>query len=121
MFISVNPDETQGTIKYEYMPLDIPLTPRQTDEWIFSTIQSMQNPGNPIKYAYQKTIYWYLDIYSCVLVRRNRRWFESAVPIIENAWQTIEKERVEGHQHRAPKTRQKAPAKGLVLEIVKLE
>jgi hypothetical protein len=50
-----------------------------------------------------RTIYWYLDQYSCVLVRRNRLWFEEAVPILQRLWETIEKERETGYEHRAPK------------------
>ena len=115
-------DTQTCSVKYEYMPLDIKLTPRLTDEWIFSTIHRVEKESE--SHQYQKTIYWYLDIYSCVLVKRNRRWFEAAAPIIENAWKTIEKERVEGHSHRAPKSRAndgKRISKNLLLEIVKMD
>lgn len=113
-------DSQTYSVKYEYMPLDINLTPRLTDHWIFSTISRIEKEME--SYQHQKTIYWYLDIYSCVLVKRNRRWFEAASPIIENAWKTIEKERVEGHAHRAPKTREgKRISKTLLLEVVKMD
>ncbi len=51
------------------------------------------------------TIYWYLDELSCVLVERNRQWFKSAVPEIENTWNTIINERETGYRHRAAKKR----------------
>jgi hypothetical protein len=36
-------------------------------------------------------------------VRRNRLWFEEAVPILQQVWETIENERESGYEHRAPK------------------
>ena len=44
-----------------------------------------------------------LDEYSCVLIQRNRQWFSNAVPKIEEIWRIIEKERIEGYEHRAVK------------------
>jgi hypothetical protein len=38
-------------------------------------------------------------------VKRNRKWFSAAVPKIEEAWATIEKERISGYEHRASKKR----------------
>ena len=50
-------------------------------------------------------IYWYLDEYSCVVIKRNRFWFSKALPIVKDIWNTILKERVEGYEHRAAKKR----------------
>ena len=52
-----------------------------------------------------KTIYWKLDEISCILILRNKKWFYSAKPMIENLWNIVLKERDEGYQHRAPKKR----------------
>ena len=52
-----------------------------------------------------KNIYWKLDQLSCVLVMRNKLWFEYAKEELYAIWQIIEKERVEGYEHRAPKKR----------------
>lgn len=52
-----------------------------------------------------KNIYWKLDQLSCVLVMRNKFWFESAKPELYAIWQTIEKERIEGYEHRSPTRR----------------
>ena len=38
-------------------------------------------------------------------MKRNRKWFSAAVPKIEDAWATIEKERISGYEHRASKKR----------------
>jgi len=85
---------------YEYMPLDIELTKEKIEEWVLEKRAELKDNCN-----LYKTQYWYMDQYSCVLVERNRFWFESAIPKIENFWRTIEKERVSGYEHRAPKKR----------------
>lgn len=36
-------------------------------------------------------------------MKRNREWFQNVVPQIENTWKIIEKERVEGFEHRSSK------------------
>jgi putative phage-type endonuclease len=56
-------------------------------------------------YVLSQCDYWGLDQYSCVLIKRNRAWFEAAIPQIESIWRTIERERVTGCEHRAPKKR----------------
>ena len=39
-----------------------------------------------------KTIYWKLETYSCILVERNRSWFEHNIGQLENVWNIILKE-----------------------------
>jgi len=46
-----------------------------------------------------------LDEYSCVLIKRNREWFQSVLPQITKIWGIIELERITGFAHRAPKKR----------------
>jgi hypothetical protein len=104
--------KVQYQIVYKFMPLDIPLTKRNSSEWIENVKTEMEVEEN---YIWKETQYWYLDIFSCVTVRRNTRWFHSVVPIIENVWNTIIKERENGHQHRAPKKRQMKP-EGSILQ-----
>jgi hypothetical protein len=82
---------------YKFMPLDIPLTLEDTQRWIESTVIA--------EHRLHETKYWYLEIFSCVTVRRNRRWFQTAVPQISQIWDTILNERENGHEHRAPKKR----------------
>ena len=85
---------------YKYMPLDIVLEENTVNEWIFQ----MRNEVNEEWLLYE-THYWYLDEFSCVLVRRNEKWFEAALPKIKETWETILKERIEGYEHRSPKKR----------------
>jgi hypothetical protein len=42
------------------------------------------------------TNYWYLAEFSCVLVKRNRLWFETAQPKISDFWDIIQMERLNG-------------------------
>jgi hypothetical protein len=86
---------------YEYMPFDY-LDVDTQEAWILNTISRFDTPN----YIWIRNIYWKLDQYSCVLVRRNKLWFNSyAAPQIELVWRTIERERVGDYSHRAPKKR----------------
>lgn len=102
--------QTSGVPKYVYMPLDIELTKESIEQWIETTRNKLRR-----SWSLYSIDYWYLEKLSCVLVERNQQWFKSAIPIIEETWNTILKERETGYQHRAAKKRQiKAPG----LEIV---
>jgi len=85
---------------YEYMPLDVPQDKKTVDIWV-NDIRTMHRETHTL----YTTDYWYLDEFSCILVKRNRNWFNSALPKIEEAWKIIEIERVIGYEHRAAKKR----------------
>jgi len=59
-----------------------------------------------------KNIYWRLEEVSCVLVLRNRKWFQDNIGQLENVWNTIVKERETGFAHRAPMRRSKKETYG---------
>jgi len=107
--------EYSGIPRYEYMPLDIPLTEANVNEWIETTRHKLRR-----SWSLYTPIYWYLDQLSCVLVERNRLWFQEAFPIIENTWKTIEAERINGCEHRAPVKKAVKPIP-LSLEVVSQE
>jgi hypothetical protein len=54
-----------------------------------------------------RNIYWWLDEHSCVLVPRNKGWFEFVKDDFQKIWDIILKERVTGWDHRKPKKRVK--------------
>jgi len=54
-----------------------------------------------------KTNYWKLDEISCVLVLRNKLWFQKAQPYIKILWDIISIEKYQDFSHRAPKSRKK--------------
>ena len=44
---------------------------------------------------------------SCVLVCRNRQWFEDNIAELKSLWDTVVLERVSGFEHRAPNRKTK--------------
>jgi putative phage-type endonuclease len=99
-----------GVPHYVYMPLNISLEKEAIEEWIEETRTQKRR-----SWSLYSTIYWHLDELSCVLVERNRQWFKSSIPEIENTWNTIVDERETGYEHRAAKKRIIKPP---TLEIV---
>lgn len=81
---------------YEYAPIGA--TPYEFDKWEAEMFAKHER----LRSVWVRTIYWYLDEYSCVLVRRNRLWFEEAVKVLAGVWAMIEEERETGYEHRAP-------------------
>ena len=88
---------------YEYAPLEI-------NEKAFEIWQNkiMENHKDS---SWIKNIYWKLDEVSCVLVLRNKIWFNAAFPEIEKTWDLIQEEKINGYQHRAPKRKEKTKIK----------
>jgi putative phage-type endonuclease len=97
---------------YEFKPLMLNDDDEETI-WEEETIRNYEANG----YKWITNIYWKLQVFSCVLVLRNRFWFNSSVPQIRELWGTVERERVEGYDHRAPKSRN---VKKTSLEVIKI-
>ena len=86
---------------YEYAPIGI--THEEYEIWEQEIFAKHEKAGN----FWTKNIYWHVDQYSCVLILRNRLWFQAAIPVLQQVWTTIEKERKTGYAHRAPKKKTK--------------
>ena len=84
---------------YEYSPFNA--TEQEYKQWESDIIKKNDNK------TWLEDIYWRLDEISCVLVLRNRRWFENIVGQMQKIWDTILFERVNGYEHRAPRKRAK--------------
>lgn len=97
-FIERNVPNSKPT--YKYMPLDVPIDKQTVDLWISNMKDEVRE--HLVLYTAK---YWYLDEFSCVLVRRNCLWFEAALPKILDTWDTILKERETGYEHRMAKKR----------------
>ena len=52
---------------------------------------------------YLLELYTKLDEFSCILVLRNIKWFNSIIENIQSFWNIIEYEKENGYEHRAPK------------------
>ena len=83
---------------YQYAPLEI-ATKQEFDQWFEQIIHTYD------AITWIKNIYWRLEVYSCVLVLRDKEWFKKAVVKIEELWKIVETEKVTGYEHRAPKRR----------------
>jgi putative phage-type endonuclease len=89
----------EGKPHYVYKPLSITDT-EQIRIWEETTMEQTDM-------MWIKNYYWKLDIFSCVLIMRNRKWFEDNICQIEKVWKIIEEERITGYEHRAPVKRVK--------------
>lgn len=95
----------EGKPFYAYMPLDL-IHPEDIKQWEENNVDYYQS--EPYNYTYMKNIYWKLAIVSCVLVSRNKIWFKNNIEEMAELWQTIEKERISGYDHRAPNRKVKS-------------
>ena len=92
--------DDKGSLIYEYAPLYI--TPEDYLVWEEEILNKHSD------HEWIQNIFWRLDQYSNILVLRNKLWFAEALKKIAELWQFIEKERITGYEHRAPKKRKTA-------------
>ena len=90
-----------GKPSYMYSPLDLLKSSSKLEKWEEKTRIDMEEQG----FLWIKNIYWKLDELSCVLVKRNSRWFNTVVPTMEKTWNTVLHEREHGYEHRKPAKR----------------
>ena len=83
-----------GNIHYEYAPLYI--TKEEYDNWE----KYILNKNHDKEWI--QNIFWKLEKYSNILILRNKLWFDSVVPQLQDLWNTIINERFTGFEHRAP-------------------
>ena len=74
------------------------------EQWAYEINEKYLEDANVI---WIRNCYWRLAKMSCILVPRNRQWFADNIAQLETVWRIIEKERVTGYAHRAPKKREK--------------
>ena len=86
---------------YAYQPLHL-FSDEEVTTWQEETITLYES--EPYQYSYTKYIYWRLEQLSCVLVLRNREWFQNNIGQLGKVWKIVEAERVTGYEHRAPKS-----------------
>jgi hypothetical protein len=94
----IDEGNTNSPPTYVYSRMDLTIDINIVQKWI-----EYEKGLETDKFVLINTRYWYLDEYSCVLVKRNTAWFNAALPMIKDVWDTIEKERIAGYEHRAPK------------------
>ena len=92
-----------GVPIYEYMaPIKADLEEQGAriivETWKDETIRRATSSGKILV----EVQWWYLELASCVVIPRNREWFQSVLPTFTTLWETIEKERISGWTHRMP-------------------
>jgi len=85
--------------EYYYPPVDC--SKDEFEEWFDTLLDEKKNM------TWVNNIYWYLADYSCVLVPRNKKWFNAVYNTLKEVWDTVLKERVTGYEHRKPKKQKK--------------
>jgi putative phage-type endonuclease len=96
-----------GRYSYKYMPLDV----QNYETFLMWREDMLLQRGVG---TFTKTIFWKLEVFSCVLVPRNKQWFESNIPRMTAFWEIVKREKTEGCEHRAPN---KKPKSTLLTEI----
>ena len=92
----------EGKPNYVYKPLLMDFEEFE-NVWEKAQIEKYESLGM----TWIKNIYWRLAEVSCVLVLRNRKWFQDNIGQLEEVWNIILKERKTGCEHRAPNKRAK--------------
>jgi hypothetical protein len=90
-----------GNPYYVYKPMNI-ITYTEFQKWEEENMNELNND-----YTWIKNLYWRLDCLSCVLIKRNKKWFNENIHFLEEIWKTIEYERINGYEHRAPNKKNK--------------
>jgi putative phage-type endonuclease len=114
----------EGKPFYVYKPLELKCE-QEILVWEEKTLSTYQS--EEYNYIFLKYIYWKAEVVSCVLVLRDRAWFQRSIQQLEKVWKTIEEERITGYEHRAPnrKPKREKPIEeikstGCLLKITKL-
>ena len=79
---------------YYYIYPEIGLSRESLLSYIDKETEKILNDSNK---NYVTTCWWKLDLYSCVLIKRDREWFSSIVPKINSFWEEVEKYRLIGN------------------------
>lgn len=69
---------------------------------------------------YVSICWWKLDLYSCVLIKRDREWFSSIVPKIHSFWEEVKKYRLQGNESLIKQKKCRIKTKKKNLESVQI-
>lgn len=113
-------DFSDSTPYYVYMPLSEPEVPlaekllgKQRFPLIKVSVQAwIQTQKDLLRESHIlfKKLYWYCEKYSCILVKRNRVWFDMALPKFQSIWDRILQKRQE------PESEQLKPVKKWIVK-----
>ena len=89
-----------GNVRYFYKPLDITCH-ELIEEWEKQQTDQIQLEGA----VWIKNIYWKMEVYNCVVVLRNKTWFNDNIHILKQLWDEVLHDRAHGYDHRKPKSK----------------
>lgn len=83
-------DEKRFLAHYLYPPR-MDLTKEQYNKWIIETIETWKKkyPELEEKFYFEKVIYWKMKEGHNVAIKRDRKWFKSIYPILEDTWKKV--------------------------------
>jgi hypothetical protein len=76
--------------KYIY-PFKIEMSPYECDIWVQEQLGDLHNNPDPEMgdYFFDKVVYWKLEKAACLLVHRDREWFNTHLPKMEKVWSYV--------------------------------
>lgn len=89
--------QVDGQPFYEYAPFQC--TEDEFETWQEEMMQLHSN------HTWVSNIYYRIDLISCVLVLRNKKWMEAAIIRLREVWNQILHDRQNGYEHRLPRSR----------------
>ena len=93
---------SEGKPLYIYKPIEMHNLD-EIEKWEEEVREQNETPNQ----IWIKNIYWKLEQMSCVLVLRNRHWFQQNIEEMQRIWNIILEERKTGYEHRGPNKRVK--------------
>jgi putative phage-type endonuclease len=70
-------------------PPKVEMTPYEVDQWSIETIDTYKNDPKLKDYYVDKVIYWKLCKSSCVIIYRDKEWYESNLHKYEKIWKYV--------------------------------
>jgi putative phage-type endonuclease len=99
--------KADGNPHYEYKPIDMSF--EDFEIWSEKLVDT-------IGLQWVKNIYWKLETISCILVARNKKWFQDNVGVLKDLWSIVERERITGCEHRSATKRVKKEQQTVVIK-----
>lgn len=88
----INITETEARLfgsQYIYPP-KFEMTPKEIKDWIAKSVIDYPNNRYASTHTIDKVIYWRFENLACDLVKYEKEWFESKIPMIKQFWDYVE-------------------------------
>jgi putative phage-type endonuclease len=82
-------DEVYNNAIFLYPP-KIEMTPMECDKWISEQLSEFKNNKKYWNYEFDRIYYWKICLTKNVLIKRNKKWFNEKLPLMEKIWKYVE-------------------------------